>query len=49
MEVKFCEYLMNIGLINRESFSSIILDYQRTYSNNNNNFLANMIFILKIL
>ena len=47
MEVNFCEYLMNIGLINRESFSNIILDYHRTYTNNNNNFLANMIFILK--
>ena len=47
MEINFCEYLMNIGLINKESFSNIILDYHRTYSNNNNNFLANMIFILK--
>ena len=46
MELNFCEYLINIGFINKKSFSNLILEYQKAYSNNNN-FLANMIFILK--
>ena len=41
MEINFCEYLMNIGLINKESFSNIILEYHKNYSNNN--FNSNMI------
>jgi len=36
MEISFCEYLINIGFINKESFSNIILDYHKKYSNNNN-------------
>ena len=41
MEVKFCEHLINIGFINKESFPNIILDYHKNYSNNN--FSTNMI------
>ena len=41
MEVKFCEHLINIGFINKESFSNIILDYHKNYSNND--FYTNMI------
>jgi len=40
MEVDFCEHLINIGFINKESFSNIILDYHKNYSNNN--FATNM-------
>ena len=40
MEVDFCENLINIGFINKESFSNIILDYHKNYSNNN--FATNM-------
>ena len=40
MEVDFCEHLINIGFINKESFSNIILDYHKNYSNNN--FAINM-------
>ena len=41
MEVDFCEHLINIGFINKESFSNIILDYHKNYSNND--FVTNMI------
>ena len=44
MEVDFCEHLINIGFINKESFSNIILDYHKNYSNND--FAINMINIL---
>ena len=40
MEINFFEYLINIGLINKESFSNLILDYHKKYSNNN--FIENM-------
>ena len=50
MEVNFCEYLINIGFINKESFSNLILQYHKFISNNsntnNNNFLDNMNHIL---
>ena len=29
MEINFCQYLVNIGLINKESFSNLILDYHK--------------------
>ena len=35
MEINFCQYLINIGLINKESFSNLILDYHKNYSNQN--------------
>ena len=47
MEINFCEYLMNIGLINKESFTNLILEYHKTYSNKDNNFAATMESILK--
>lgn len=46
MEVNFCEYLIKIGFINKESFSNLILDYHKKYSNNNNDFLDCMALIL---
>ena len=47
MEVNFCQYLINIGFINKESFSNLILQYHKDYSQNtNNNFLENMNGIL---
>ena len=46
MEVNFFEYLINIGLINKESFSNIILDYHNKFANNDN-FLVNMTSILR--
>ena len=47
MEISFCEYLINIGFINKESFSNIIIEYHKKYSNNNN-FKDNMTQILNI-
>ena len=44
MEINFCEYLINIGLINKESFSNLILDYHKKSSNKN--FVENMTQIL---
>ena len=35
MEIKFFEYLINIGLINKESFSNLVLNYYNKRSNNN--------------
>ena len=35
MEINFCEYLINIGLINKETFSSLVLEYRKKFSNNN--------------
>ena len=49
MEVNFCEYLINIRFINKESFSNLILQYHKFISNNssaNINFLDNMNHIL---
>ena len=45
MEVKFCEYLINIGLINKETFSTLILEYHKKHSNENN-FINNMTLTL---
>ena len=45
MEVKFCEYLINIGLINKETFSTLILEYHKKHTNENN-FMDNMTLIL---
>ena len=44
MEINFCEYLINIGLINKESFSNLIIDYHKKSSNGN--FIDNMKDIL---
>ena len=49
MEVNFCEYLINIGFINKESFSNLILQYHKFISDAsdaNINFLDNMNHIL---
>ena len=35
MEINFCQYLINIGLINKESFSNLILDYHKKCSEKN--------------
>ena len=35
MEIKFFEYLINIGLINKESFSNLVLNFYNKRSNNN--------------
>ena len=40
MEINFFEYLINIGLINKESFSNFVLDYRKKFSKKN--FLENM-------
>ena len=40
MEINFCEYLINIGLINKETFSNLILEYHNKFSDNN--FAVNM-------
>ena len=40
MEINFCEYLINIGLINKESFSNLIIDYHKKCTNKN--FIENM-------
>ena len=45
MEVIFCKYLINIGLINKESFTNLINEYHKNYSNNDN-FLDKMTSIL---
>ena len=45
MEVKFCEYLINIGLINKETFSTFILEYHKKHSNKTN-FIDNMALII---
>ena len=44
MEINFCEYLINIGLINKESFSNLIIDYHKKCPNEN--FINNMKEIL---
>ena len=35
MEYNFCEYLINIGLINKESFSNLIFNYHKKSPNEN--------------
>ena len=40
MEINFFEYLINIGLINKESFSNFVLDYRKKFSKKN--FVENM-------
>ena len=35
MEINFYEYLINIGLINKETFSNLILEYHNKFSDNN--------------
>ena len=44
MELKFCGYLINIGLINNDSFSNIIIEFRKNHTNNN--FYPNMISTL---
>lgn len=40
MEINFFEYLINIGLINKETFSNFVLDYHKKFSKKN--FVENM-------
>ena len=40
MEINFFEYLINIGLINKESFSNFVLDYRKKFSKKS--FVENM-------
>ena len=35
MEINFFEYLINIGIINKETFSNFVLDYHKIYSKKN--------------
>ena len=44
MEINFFEYLINIGLINKESFSNFVLDYHKKFSKKN--FTENMVDLL---
>jgi len=45
MEIKFFEYLINIGLINKESFSNLVLNYYNKRSNNNFEHKMNLLLL----